>query len=74
MQFFRLLIIFFLAYYLIKFLRNLYHAAFVAKENKKNNAKAHQYKQGNVTIDYIPPRKSKISKEEAEAIDFEEIK
>jgi len=72
MQFFRLLIIFFLAYYLIKFLRNLYHAAFGQKENKKSNAT--QYKQGNITIDYIPPRKNKGSKEGAETVDFEEIK
>lgn len=73
MQFFRLLIIFFLAYYLIKFLRNLYHATFGQTETKKNSNSS-QYKQGNITIDYIPPRKSKISKEEAEVIDFEEVK
>jgi hypothetical protein len=72
MQFFRLLIIIVLAYYLVKLLRNLYYAAF--KQNEGNKSKASQYKQGNVTIDYIPPRKNKISKEEAEVIDFEEVK
>jgi hypothetical protein len=72
MQILRLLLVFFIFYYLVKFLRNLYNGAFNGKSGQKGTSAK---RTGSVTIDYIPPKqKRKVSKEEAESIDFEEIK
>ena len=71
-RFFQLLIITFLIYQLIKYLRNLYTAAFGKKQSTSNSQKREE---GKVTIDFIPsPKQTKANKEEAELVDFEEIK
>jgi hypothetical protein len=71
-RFFQLLIFFILCYLLVKFVRNLFGAAF----GKKQQAGFAEKPEGKVTIDYIPPKQEarKINKEDAETVEFEEIK
>jgi hypothetical protein len=72
-HFFEILILFFLSYLFIKYLRNLLSAAFGKNQSQPRYQKKEE---GKVTIDFIPQAKktTKVNKTEAEVVDFEEIK
>lgn len=45
-----------------------------AYKQKQNNATSSSKKQGETSVDYIPPQKSKFPDGEGEYVDYEEIK
>ncbi len=71
----RTILILIFIYYLWK-LVSVYILQYLVKGNSKKTGSHHRYynkKEGQVTIDYIPEKKKKISKDKGEYIDYEEV-
>jgi hypothetical protein len=75
MGFLRTILILILIYYLWKMV-SIYILKNVVKSNTKttrDHRRSYNKKEGEITIDYIPEKKKKISRDKGEYIDYEEI-
>jgi hypothetical protein len=50
------------------------NAISIHKSGQTNTTQPNQRKEGETTVDFVPPSKKKISDDEGEYVDFEEMK
>lgn len=50
------------------------NAVSIYKSGQANTTQQNQRKEGETTVDFVPPSKKKISDDEGEYVDFEEMK
>ncbi len=70
---FRILLIFFVVYYLIRFVSYLFKSSGSDKSPGKGDRKRSSKKEGEVTIDYAPEPEKKVRKDSGDYVDYEEL-
>ena len=70
---FRILIIFFVVYYLIRFVSYLFKPSRSDSSSTNENRKRYSKKEGEVTIDYMPESDKKVQKDSGDYVDYEEV-
>ena len=70
---FRILIIFFIVYYLIRFVSYLFQPSKSDSSSANENRKKSSKKEGDITIDYVPKSDKKVQKDSGDYVDYEEV-
>ena len=70
---FRILIIFFVVYYLIRFVSYLFKPSRSDSSSANENRKRDSNKEGDITIDYVPKSDKKVQKDSGDYVDYEEV-
>ena len=72
-MFFRLLLLFFIAYAIISYVRRIFAPAKKSKSNFYDQS-APKEKEGSISVQNTGNKKRKINKDEGDYIDYEEVK
>lgn len=70
---FRILLIFLVVYYLLKFLSYLFKPSGSNYSSGRENMNKSSKKEGEVTIDYLPESEKKVQKDKGDYVDYEEV-
>jgi len=70
---FRILLIFFVVYYLFRFLSYLFKSSGSDYNSGKGNMNKSSKKEGEVTIDYVPESDKKVQKNSGDYVDYEDV-
>jgi len=70
---FRILIVFFVVYYLIRFVSFLFNSSRSYNSSANESRKRSSKKEGEVTINYVPDSDKKVNKDSGDYVDYEEV-
>ncbi len=70
---FRILIIFFVVYYLIRFVSYLFKPSGPGAYSTNKNRNRPSKKEGEVTIDFMPESNKKVQKDSGDYVDYEDV-